>query len=635
MTVFFRPMVKLFFPLFIFSIFINPDPLQAKSVSDSLQSLLENTRNDSLRAQYLLQLGQLHITTDSLAAFRYFNEALRLKNSDNNDIQKIKVYWEAGRAYAFANHYKKALGCFHTATRLSRKAGDTLCLANSLYSAGLSLYMKGNYDSSATYLNSSLNYSRLIGNNELMCSAYNVLGVIYMLKTDYQKAMKAYIKANRLSHETGDKVEIANTTGNIAIIYGKMDRHKEAIAYSKKALTCYAGMGNIRKQGTLYYNLATLYDEIHQTDSALVCYMKALKLRKQIGDKKGISHTLESLGSFYNDAGKYPRALSHYKKSLALKKDIRDISGISTTFSSLASVYTKMGLYDSALFFLEESIQHARISDEPLVLMKTYNMYADLYANQHVYDSAYKYQRLYQQLKDSIYKAENNKNVLDLHLKYETRKKENKLKTLNNRIKIYEYHLSANKNKTFFWAGILSFLLILLFLYLSSYYLNRFTQSNQTIKKKLSFYTLNKQYPLLLPRKTDYILITLYAFLVLIILKPYKIDITEKYTGWYVALLTLVFLLFHIFNHFVLPKILASFFNPKEWTLRKETLFITWNIVSVSAFMALTPLITGKNGIDLNYYLSHVMFGFCFALPPVIIRIYNSYIHVTSVQNKV
>ena len=148
----------------VFVIFCTCIPIaRAQQNPDSLKQLLSSAPNDSLRKHYLIQLGQVTLSSDSVAAYNFFRKAVDLKKDLSNREKEIEVLWEMGRAYSFSANYENSLSCFLTATQRSLKIEDTARIINSLYSSGIIAWQKGDYKGAINYYKSSLEYSKPAG----------------------------------------------------------------------------------------------------------------------------------------------------------------------------------------------------------------------------------------------------------------------------------------------------------------------------------------------------------------------------------------------------------------------------------------------------------------------------------------
>ncbi len=594
--------------------------------SDSIQQLLSSTGNDSLRIHYLMQLGQMSITNDSATAYRYFKQAIELQPETTRKSKTIKVLWEMGKAYSYAACYEKSINCLNHAYKLSLTGKDTSSIIRSLNGMGIVSWQQGDYYTSIKHYKKSLKYSKNTGDKEMICASCNGLGVVYLQMSEHEKAMNYFIKANRISKEIGNIQEIANTTGNIAIIYSEMKRYREAIKAYKTAVGYWSQIHDKHAVATGMHNIGINFLDLKLTDSAEYYARKSLNERERLKDKRGVSHSLRLIGEIEKESGNYESSLKNYQKALDIQREIKDVIGVSTTLLLKGSLLTLMNIHDSAEYCLNESFKLARKIDDKSLILSAYQYYAELYAKQEKYEQAYQYQKLYQQLKDSIYSSESNRNVMQMHIRYGSEIKDKQLKALSGKIRHYEKLLSENKQTIYYISGLISFLLIFFLIIFNTYRLNQnlLLEKNEN-KDRPSFFALKIHYPYLQASYLDIFLTTCYAVPLLFILKPLVIDTLEKYMIWYILLYTFLIFLIILVNNKIIQKMMPDTFNKSTWTSWKELIFIHWNILSAGLFITLISGVLMPGKIKISYISNHISLAYGFALIPLLIRMYNSY----------
>jgi len=129
---------------------------------------------------------------------------------------------------------------------------------------------------------------------------------------------------------------------------------------------------------------------LHQKNypKALESDLKALKIRREMVDKKGIAICYTNLGTLYNKLTNHTLAILYSDSSLVLCKELGDINEARYAYQNLATAYSKT------------------------------NRYKEAYEN-HV---------KFKQLTDSIFNADNSKQLSDMKTKFEVEKKEAELK---------------------------------------------------------------------------------------------------------------------------------------------------------------------------------------------------------------
>lgn len=307
-----------------------------------------------------------------------------------------------------------------------------------------------------------------------MADALNNIGRNYFISGD-SKAIGYYLKALKIREEIGDKKGAGDCYNNIATLFRSQNNFSEALKYYHKALDVYHNINDKQRIASTLTNIGYLYNEQDKYIPANEFYLNALKIRKEIGDSIGIAITLGHLGDNYNDLGKTDSALKCIETALAIYKKANKKSSIASTLGKLGDVYFNNKKYSLAINNYEECLKLASETGSAEIREVVYDRLAEAYAIIHNTDKAYEYLRLYTQLKDSLLNKETTAKINELTTKYETEKKELKIKNLEQEQIITDTKL--NRQKIIIWISVIGGIIILFFFIVL---FNRF----QTTKKQ-------------------------------------------------------------------------------------------------------------------------------------------------------
>ncbi|MBZ0243642.1 MAG: sensor histidine kinase [Bacteroidales bacterium] len=186
--------------------------------------------------------------------------------------------------------------------------------------------------------------------------------------------------------------------------------------------------GNVYSQLNTRNNLCDCYFHLDKQEKALRCYEQLIHLQREVNDQKGL------LRSYINLANGNAK-LKNYQKAIRLLDDIKPL------LDSVGTLKNQMDFYRNLQWILAENGN---------------------------YKEAYKAQKTYQTLKDSLFNEEKNHQIVELSTKYEVEKKnsqlaENKeqLTAAQNEILIAQLHVK-NRNFWLHILGLISLLVILI-----------------------------------------------------------------------------------------------------------------------------------------------------------------------------
>ncbi len=264
--------------------------------------------------------------------------------------------------------------------------------------------------------------------------AYNVLGAAYTNKGMYPKALEYYFNALQIFEEIGNKRGISNSYTNIGNIYNYGSNYQKALEYYLKALkiceeTRLPDGQLANKSGTAacYTNIGNVYFYILDYRRALKYYIAALKINEQIEDKPGLAACYGNMGSVYQNMSNYSLSLKYYFKDLSISKEIIDKQQTALCYNNIAGSFIKMSNFEIAIQYCDSSLQICiEISDLDDMRLCYQNL-AIAYSKIEQYKKAYENHVQFKQLTDSIFNAENRKQLGDIKTKFEVEKKEAEL----------------------------------------------------------------------------------------------------------------------------------------------------------------------------------------------------------------
>jgi signal transduction histidine kinase/Tfp pilus assembly protein PilF len=358
------------------------------------------------------------------------------------------------------------------------------------------MFKNTNPDTALYYYKLALFIADHIKNNMYEIQSYKGVGNVFLNQGANDKAMVYFTKALNIALELGDKKEIAGVNNNIGSSYYKQGEYDKATEYYLKSLKLWEELGNKKEMAGLYNNIGMVQTGLGAYDKALEYYSLSLKIAKEINDKKVMILIYNGIGNDYYQKFKYDKAIENYLQSLKYSEDLENIKGISRSYMNIGNVYYSQGTiatnnvlssdyFNKSMKYYMKSLNMAdKLGDNnytAIVLvniaminvdMKNY-MQAIEYANKSLnmaletgaletqrlaygflsaafdslrdYKSAFKYQKLYQQIKDSIFNDESNARIADLQTKYETGKKETEITKLTNEKDLQALKLKQNR----------------------------------------------------------------------------------------------------------------------------------------------------------------------------------------------
>lgn len=252
----------------------------------------------------------------------------------------------------------------------------------------------------------------------------NGLGLSFFYIGKYEKALAYYRKALDLANKEGSNEGRFMVLNNLGILYGAFNNEEMALKYFNEALTVDPHGPDSNNLAITYNNLGSVFIRLKDFGRALQYHKKSLDIKYRINDTKGIAVSLNNIGALYMEMGNTEQARVNFIEAYryALKNDDKQALVFSSV--NLGSLYFNTGKYNDAFEVLKEGERVAESINAQIYLKNIYKLLSDLYKQRGNLNLAFDYVSKYAVVKDSIFSAENQRLVNEMHAKYELEKKE-------------------------------------------------------------------------------------------------------------------------------------------------------------------------------------------------------------------
>ncbi len=352
------------------------------SRNDSLLRVLDQSEDDSLKVQTLLTLAATYYRSEPPKAIDYATQARSLAE---------EIGYPRGMAYACKG-------------------------------IGMGYYMQGDYVDALLHWEASLEKFRSINDLLGVSNMLNNLGAVFYNEGENDKALENYLQSLHFSEQIGDSLRIATALVNIGAIYQSKEATEEmALDYYSRALLISEALGDDDAIGTSTVNLGQIYFSREDDISALFYFTKALNAYRN-SETGNVSYAMQSIGQIYAFRGEYQKAIDYQQEAYELAKKNGNKLEMAQSLLSLASTYNDLGDLQGSIKTYKSSSEIAAEIRANYVLQDSYSGLANTYAKMPDYKNAYKYQALYNDIKDTLYNAALDKRIQVLNSDYEVKK---------------------------------------------------------------------------------------------------------------------------------------------------------------------------------------------------------------------
>lgn len=383
-----------------------------------------------LRLAFLM-IGVIPVTPFSvLYAQQTAVDSLRLLLQKEKDPeQRIELYEGVAKEVKELN-LESAKRCVDTLEVMAKQANSLIGKAKALNLRGTILKEEGHLDEAMPLFRQDLAIRQRLNDQKGMGQAYNSLGAIHAEQYRPDSAIFYYLKMVAIYEELKEYSNIASAYSNIGSLYSDQKAHDKAIKYLEKALKIRLEHGEEKKTMYTYNNLAVAHGTKGGEESiekALAYSKKGIEIALKYDNKfvagvidGGVCHLL-------NEQKRYEEAIPHCQQSIQYLEAADRTANLVYPLVNLATAYNALHQPAEALKYAEKGY---KIMTEKQFVDPLEVYYEELAnANEQLgnHKQALSWFKQFMVLDDSLFKAENVKNLADVETKYQTEKKEKEL----------------------------------------------------------------------------------------------------------------------------------------------------------------------------------------------------------------
>ena len=251
-------------------------------------------------------------------------------------------------------------------------------------------------------------------------------------------AIKMGLKALELADRLKNERVLFGVLGSLGEVYQNIGEPAVSLEYNKKALAL-DGTEQGRQIGIA--SIGACFYDLGQYDSALN-YLNRIDPEFRIG-KNPWPYPDTYLGNTYAKKGEFLKAISFYKSSIRKSIESQYTQDLSQAYAGLSNTFKAMGKIDSGIVYAGMSLQIADKYAFPGLSLHASDLLSSLYESKGMIDSAFKYQKISNILKDTIFNKEKIQQVQSFTFIEKLRQKDLDLEKTEYQNKVKFYTLLA------------------------------------------------------------------------------------------------------------------------------------------------------------------------------------------------
>ncbi len=433
-----------------------------EQLADSLtKALTQLPERDTTRIHVYNKLGRIYMTTDAPRARGYLQQSLTLAQSMHFGKGEAEVYNVLAMIYDHEGNYRDAGTHYHTAISIASKLDDPLKTAKLWDNLGGLLMREGRLDSAHIAFQKSLQLKEPLGDVRAIALTLDQIGNLHLMQSRYKQAVAHYLKALRMKESIPDNdgpVGISYLL--LAAAYYEMEQQEEALKYYDKALAIKKNSDDLEALLAIYLNRSFLYTDMKRFDEALADNQAALEILKTNTNVAAMTGCYNSMGGIYKAMGRTEDALKYFRMALQISVKAGDNNMTATLCNSIGEMLTQQGRFSAALSYLEDGRAAALAADVPGYLKENYLASAAAYEGMGDYRSAYRYHKLFSDMRDSLLNKTSTEQVAEMREKYESEKKEREILQLSEKQQTQQLVIEKRNRQLAMSAGAITLLVL-------------------------------------------------------------------------------------------------------------------------------------------------------------------------------
>ncbi|NOU45629.1 MAG: sel1 repeat family protein [Bacteroidales bacterium] len=362
---------------------------------DSLNVILQNTKDETARARLLLRLSMAEELRDPGIAYKYAEQARLIAQRADYDSAEVRSMILMGTNLIRMHKPKEAI------------------------EIGIQIIEK------ATRYNMQLE----------IADGRGLMAVAYALGGDFDNSSKLYFENLKLYEKLNERRLLGSTLGNIGVDFIEQQTYKKALEYTKRALDIGLEINDLTLQTDQFNNLAAIYESgFADYTNALNNYFKAYSVAIKTGDIQQQGTILLNIGHIYLVKKKYDSAYNYLNQSFLLYKKLDNPILLADSYTFFGSYYFQTADYVKGKQFALSALEIGRKYGLQQSIIDVSNILHKICLSENDTAGAYHYHIILSAAKDSLYKMQKQKELFRIEFQYSQEKiaKEQKLRQLSN-----------------------------------------------------------------------------------------------------------------------------------------------------------------------------------------------------------
>jgi tetratricopeptide (TPR) repeat protein len=256
----------------------------------------------------------------------------------------------------------------------------------------------------------------LFSNNDIdfEITFQSLLGTNFHLMGNYEKARPHYLAGielleNKPEKSVEDWDSLAKLYYNTGLLHTNLINKENSVQYVEKALEIYTQINSKSGLARCYNALGHHHPQSQESENiSIEYYLKAARYFEEDNDLIGLATAYNNIGYKFGMLKQIHKALHYLELSISLREKIGNKKGMAASYFYKGSVLEKNERIDEAIQNYHQAEKFLTEVNSKHELHSLYFHLSKTYAQKQNFEAAYRYHRLYVQLKEEIFNFDYN-----------------------------------------------------------------------------------------------------------------------------------------------------------------------------------------------------------------------------------
>lgn len=453
--------------------------------SGQSDNVFDDHTAEEQKINQLIEKANYFLEIDLDSALNFGEDALEKANSENFHELTYVASKILADAWYYKNDLTQAIDYYRSAAEIIKdiEGNKSIKYASRISDIGYCFYQLEVNDLAVKYYQEALLIFKEAKNIEEISNQLNNLGTVYFNWGNYNLAIEYFSQTLSYDTERGDSSALSTSYNNIGKVYESWGYYDLAIEHYNKSMNYLSPDIQKDRRAIRLSNIGTSYYKKGEFEKALEFLNAALEIDSQQNNQFKIAVRYNELANIYFAKKAFQKAISFNQDALNIFQSLNKKDSQAITLKDLGQIYLEQKKYVKAEQCLYQSIKLSDSINLKHNSLICYSLLGDLYYQKGDFQKAFLVHQKHDDLKDTIFNTQNQRQLTNYRVKYETLKKEQENQILKKDILIKQ-----RTQRTLIIIG--SFLLLSLILL---FFILRLKSKNYKQDKKLTNLELEKK----------------------------------------------------------------------------------------------------------------------------------------------